>query len=803
MTTKNKIIGGFLLTTLLLVGIAVLGYRSIQATTEGFTEYRRLARFNLATSDMETQLTRAAYNAFRFLDTRDPEMIKQAGDAVTAAEGKIAESGEFVRQEDRIAVLADLSKGAKTLREELLRAQESVTAAYAQYEEGVQDGARAIQKALLELGQQARAVNNSETLYALLGVLEDLSSARSGLGRFAESRLQSDADRIRGYLDKMTEKLKALDRTLQTEGGRQLYGVVMTNFDELVTAFTTMETRSVEAESTMAALEQNLDVELKSSGKLSGEVNEQMLAFGSKLVADNETAQTEMLIISVVGVILGIVCATLIIFGIVRVLTDLARFAGAVAEGDFSRQIRTREKGEIGKMVAAMRQIPEVLERVISEAGALSNDIMSGRFRDRLDEKNFSGEFGVLANSVNSVGNAYTTVLDSLPVPVMACDKNCAILFLNQTAQGAVGGNLVGEKCGDQLKAPVCGTKDCFGKCTMDRNANYAGETDIHPQGNTLDVSVAALPLHDLKGEVVGFMEILTDLTEIKGQQRTMLQVAHDASEISDRVAAAAEELSAQVEQISQGAEMQRERVESTASAMTEMNSTVLEVARNAGEASEQANETRNKAEHGSEMVNKVIEAINQVNAVAMELEGNMQELGAQAEAIGGVMNVISDIADQTNLLALNAAIEAARAGEAGRGFAVVADEVRKLAEKTMSATTEVGSSIQGIQHSTTNNITRVTTAGQSVVTATELASTSGEALQEILDLVAKNSALIAGIATAAEEQSATSEEINRAVDEINIVVGETSQGMLQSSAAVQDLSRMAQELRTVMDKLK
>ena len=244
-------------------------------------------------------------------------------------------------------------------------------------------------------------------------------------------------------------------------------------------------------------------------------------------------------------------------------------------------------------------------------------------------------------------------------------------------------------------------------------------------------------------------------------------------------------------------------RLAGTATSMEEMNATVLEVARNAGQASEQASETRNKAEHGSEMVNKVIEAINQVNAVAMELEGNMQELGAQAEAIGGVMNVISDIADQTNLLALNAAIEAARAGEAGRGFAVVADEVRKLAEKTMSATSEVGSSIQGIQQSTTNNINRVITAGQSVVTATELAGASGEALQEILDLVAGNTALIAGIATAAEEQSATSEEINNSVEEINRISAETSSGMLQSASAVQELSNMAQQLRTLLDRLR
>jgi methyl-accepting chemotaxis protein len=295
---------------------------------------------------------------------------------------------------------------------------------------------------------------------------------------------------------------------------------------------------------------------------------------------------------------------------------------------------------------------------------------------------------------------------------------------------------------------------------------------------------------------------LLTDLTDIKRAQRTIKDVASRAAEVANRVASASAQLAVRVKEVSHGAETQRGRVESTASAMTEMNSTVLEVARNAGQASEQSEMTRAKAHNGADLVNQVVQSINRVNTVAITLQSNMRELGGQAESIGGVMNVISDIADQTHLLALNAAIEAARAGEAGRGFAVVADEVRKLAEKTMSATHEVGANISSIQNSARTNIEEVEAAVRSITEATGLANSSGNALVEIVDLASANSSVVASIATAAEEQSATSEEINRAIEEINQIASSSADGMAESSTSVQELSRMAQELRLIMEQL-
>jgi methyl-accepting chemotaxis protein len=180
-----------------------------------------------------------------------------------------------------------------------------------------------------------------------------------------------------------------------------------------------------------------------------------------------------------------------------------------------------------------------------------------------------------------------------------------------------------------------------------------------------------------------------------------------------------------------------------------------------------------------------------------------MDDLDTQAKGIGNIMNVIEDIADQTNLLALNAAIEAARAGEAGRGFAVVADEVRKLAEKTMTATKEVGSSIESIQKVAHGNIASMETAEQDLERAVEFANKSGEVLEKIVTGVEASSGQIQGIATAAGQQSAASDEINRSIEEINQITNDTAQSVEETVLALREMAEQSSGLASLIRELK
>ena len=282
-----------------------------------------------------------------------------------------------------------------------------------------------------------------------------------------------------------------------------------------------------------------------------------------------------------------------------------------------------------------------------------------------------------------------------------------------------------------------------------------------------------------------------------------MLDAAGRLENVVDALSSASSRLSERVEQSDRLSRQAAERLSEASTAMNEMNATVQEVARNASSASDMSGETKNKAGHGSDVVQRSLASIKEVLQVSLALKNDMSQLNEHALAINQIMGVISDIADQTNLLALNAAIEAARAGDAGRGFAVVADEVRKLAEKTMASTTEVSKAITAIQDSANKNMAAVDNAVRQIERTTEYAGESGHALEEIVMNADATADQVSAIATASEEQSATSEEINRAIMEVNDISTQTAQAMNEAAEAVTDLARQAQNLSALVEDLK
>ncbi len=262
------------------------------------------------------------------------------------------------------------------------------------------------------------------------------------------------------------------------------------------------------------------------------------------------------------------------------------------------------------------------------------------------------------------------------------------------------------------------------------------------------------------------------------------------------QLAAAAEELSTITEQSSEGVVRQQSETQQVATAMNEMSATVQEVAKNAANAATAAQEADEQAKNGHNVVSDTVTTINSLAHEVQRTSEVIEKLKGDSLSIGTVLDVIRDIAEQTNLLALNAAIEAARAGEQGRGFAVVADEVRTLASRTQQSTQEINSMIERLQ-SGANEAVNVMEEGRTKAEATvEQAARAGEALETITSVVDNIKAMNMQIASAAEEQSATAEEINRNIVNISEVADETSNGAQQTANASDDLARLAVDLQ-------
>ncbi len=287
--------------------------------------------------------------------------------------------------------------------------------------------------------------------------------------------------------------------------------------------------------------------------------------------------------------------------------------------------------------------------------------------------------------------------------------------------------------------------------------------------------------------------------TEVNVTAEKLHDIVSHVVQNSTQVAAAANQLRATSIQIATGAEEVAAQSGTVATASEEMTATSTEIAQNCTMAFQGSQQANDAAVSGAAVVQESVAVMNRIAQRVKESAKTVESLGARSDQIGEIVGTIEDIADQTNLLALNAAIEAARAGEQGRGFAVVADEVRALAERTTKATKEIGQMIKAIQQATKGAVKAMDEGVHEVEKGTSEAARSGEALQAILIQINAVTAQVSQIATAAEEQTATTSEISNNIQQITEVVQETAQGAQESASAASQLSRLAEELQRLV----
>jgi len=461
-----------------------------------------------------------------------------------------------------------------------------------------------------------------------------------------------------------------------------------------------------------------------------------------------------------------------------------------------------------GRMI--LRPLREIQAFALCQAAGNFDQCLLGEFTGELKE--VSGALEAMAAKVQDSLGFTQGVLGGIATPYVVVDEDSKLSMTNQPLldllqhQGKpadfIGQNVAHFFYGDASRKTVLST-------AMEENRTVLREVDLTGRkGAVRRIYISASPLYNaINGKLMGALCLYTDLTELREKESQIMaqnQVVTDAAKQAEAVVHAlldcSKRLSDQIAKAEDGAAQQRERAGATTQAMGDMSESIRGATESADVAAKGAENAGGKAGEGAGVVREVVSSVEEVRTQAMALKENMGNLGRQAEAIGQIMNVISDIADQTNLLALNAAIEAARAGDAGRGFAVVADEVRKLAEKTMNATREVGEAIGNIQQGTRANVAQVDQAARAIERTSELAGRSGEALSQIVGMVNDTTLRVRGIATAVELQASASMQVDEAVGEINDIALRTSAGMDEAARDVDELKRLADQLREVIE---
>jgi len=292
-------------------------------------------------------------------------------------------------------------------------------------------------------------------------------------------------------------------------------------------------------------------------------------------------------------------------------------------------------------------------------------------------------------------------------------------------------------------------------------------------------------------------------LAALGRMQANLRRTLAELGDSSNQLASTSEEMAAVTDDALRGIQRQNDEIAQSATAMNQMSAAVDEVANNAVLASEAARASSTAAEHGHEQVTQTVASISDLQGAVDRAAGELNALAGQVRSIGGVLEVIRGVAEQTNLLALNAAIEAARAGEAGRGFAVVADEVRALAHRTQQSTAQIEEMVVAIQAGTDKAVNSMAESSERARMSVDVAQAAGAALADITAAIAQINARNLNIASATEEQAQVAREVDRSLVSIRDLSTQTAAGAQQTAAAGNDLSRLAVNLNATVLRFK
>ncbi|MBP1908949.1 methyl-accepting chemotaxis protein, partial [Methanolobus bombayensis] len=475
-------------------------------------------------------------------------------------------------------------------------------------------------------------------------------------------------------------------------------------------------------------------------------------------------------------------------------LNVTADYVDRISKGDIPEKITDNYNGDFNLVKNNLNQCIDAINELVADANILAQAGVNGELATRADASKHQGDYLMIVEGVNNC-------LDAVVGPV-----NEAARVITAYAEGDLDTRVTIDAKGD---FKVLGdTLDGFGD-TLQGIVNDSSAVLDAISSNDLTRRVNIYGVGDFVQLTEGVENCRSSLNDIVGlvteNAENIASTAQEMSASSEELSATAEQITSTVAEISKGTQEQSGKAEEVSRAMSDMSRTVQEVATNSDNAAQTSVESNKLIQNLGDMSKDLMLKMNSIKSAVGESSDVINDLDEKSNQIGQIVNLITNIADQTNLLALNAAIEAARAGEHGRGFAVVADEVRKLAEDSGNAAKQIAELITQMQSGTMNAVSSMKRGAEEVDTGAASLENSVVAIGEVVEAGNTIVNMVQDIAAAAEEQAASIEEVTSSVEEVSAISEQSAAGSEQASASVQEqtasmqeLSRSAQELSDV-----
>jgi methyl-accepting chemotaxis protein len=493
---------------------------------------------------------------------------------------------------------------------------------------------------------------------------------------------------------------------------------------------------------------------------------------------DTKGSARTILIVSLIIFVVVFVSLYLIYKYIIERVNDIKEKAEKINNGDLNIDLYYSKNDEFLEIYKAFGRIKDTVNIILSESEKVTNAHRSGLMSSRIDESNFHGGFKLIPKAFNSIVEMYANIIKNVSnITDKISRGNFDVVIEKYSNEQAV----ISESL-ERLRQVV------------EKLTHSLNEISVKVQNGHIGERINA---GEFEGEYKKLAENINNLLVL------LTEPLYEISKAIDVVATSANQISSSTEEMSAGVQDTYRQIHEITAATREMSNTVTDNARNTTLVAQKTDEAEKLSLKSQKVMQESVEGMIAIVNVVEEAAKKIELLGKSSEEIGEIIQVIDEIADQTNLLALNAAIEAARAGEQGRGFAVVADEVRKLAERTGKATKEIAEKIKGIQENTKVAVETMKNGTIQAQQGKDKIEIAGNEFNIIVKNNKEIADLISQVAAASEEQSATSDEITMKIQNITSIVEETTNGIGQITQAAVDLSRLTNNLQQKISRFK